>query len=251
MSAVRHPAPTIEVREYYLGSEAPAMPALLPNEIHLWHQNLVRGGAEVEALGGLLSPEEWDRARRFRFDANRNDFVVGRGTLRALLGHYVGVPPKELRFEYSEYGRPGLVTESPEGDLDFNVSHSGGRALLGFARGRKIGLDIERIRWDFGTSEIADRFFSEAERSALQNLPAEQRHEAFFRCWTRKEAFIKALGEGLSYPLDQFDVSLAPVVPAQLLAIRPNDEEAGRWNMWNIQPPGGYAAALVAQSDRS
>ncbi len=250
MNAVRHPAPTIEVREYYLGSEAPSMPALLPDEIHVWHQNLARGAAEVESLAGLLSPEEWERVRRFRFDANRNDFVVCRGTLRALLGHYVGVPAKELCFEYSEYGRPRLVAGSPEGDLDFNVSHSGGHALLGFARGRKIGLDIEKIRWDFGTGEIAERFFSEAERSTLRNLPAEQRHEAFFRCWTRKEAFIKALGEGLSHPLDQFDVSLDPSVPAQLLATRPNGKEAGRWNMWNIQAPVGYAAALVAQSDR-
>jgi 4'-phosphopantetheinyl transferase len=251
MNVVRHPAPTIEVREYFLGSRITGTPALGREEIHIWHQNFARGLAEVEALGGLLSPDEMERAQRFRFEANRNEFMVCRGTLRALLGQYVSVPPKELCFEYSEYGRPGLATGSWAGDLDFNVSHSGGHALLGFARGRKIGLDIEKIRRDFGTSEIAERFFSEAERSALRDLPQEQKHEAFFRCWTRKEAFIKALGEGLSHPLDQFDVSLAPSVPAQLLASRPDTKEAQRWRIWDLQAPTGYAAALVAESDLS
>ena len=248
MTSVRHPAPTNKVCEYFLGSRVAGTPALAQNEIHIWHQNLAPGRADVEALGGLLSPDEMERALRFRFDANRNEFMVCRGTLRALLGQYLGVPPKELCFEYSEFGRPRLATVHSEGDLDFNVSHSGGHALLGFARGRKMGLDIEKIRWDFGTSEIAERFFSEAERSALRYLPQEQRHEAFFRCWTRKEAFIKALGEGLSHPLDQFDVSLAPSVPAQLLATRPDAKEAQRWRIWDLQAPTGYSAALVAES---
>jgi|SRR5580700_2193488 4'-phosphopantetheinyl transferase len=251
MNVARHPAPTIEVREYFLGSRVTGTPALGREEIHIWHQNLARGLAEVEALGSLLSPDEMERAQRFRFEANRNEFMVCRGTLRTLLGHYVSVPPKELCFEYSEYGRPRLATGSWAGDLDFNVSHSGGHALLGFARGRKVGLDIEKIRKDFGTGEIAERFFSEAERSALLDLPQEQKHEAFFRCWTRKEAFIKALGEGLSHPLDQFDVSLAPSVPAQLLATRPDAKEAQRWRIWDLQAPTGYTAALVAESDLS
>ena len=248
MNVLRHPAATTEVREYFLGSEITEAPALGRDEIHIWHQNLARGTAEVEALGHLLSPDEIQRAKRFRFDTNRNEFMVCRGTLRALLGQYLSVPPKELCFEYSEHGRPRLATGSSPEDLDFNVSHSGGHALLGFARGRKIGLDIEKVRWDFGTSEIAERFFSGAERFALRELPPEQRHQAFFRCWTRKEAFIKALGEGLSHPLDQFDVSLAPRVAAQLLATRPDAEEVKRWSMWDLQAPTGYAAALVAES---
>jgi 4'-phosphopantetheinyl transferase len=248
MNVLRHTAPTTEVHEYFLGSEIPEAPALGRDEIHIWHQSLACGPTDVEALGRLLSPDETARALRFRFDANRNEFMVCRGTLRTLLGLYSGEPPKELCFEYSEYGRPRLATGSSAEDLDFNVSHSGGHALLGFAHGRKIGLDIEKIRWDFGTSEIAERFFSEAERSALRDLPPEQRHEAFFRCWTRKEAFIKAFGEGLSHPLDQFDVSLAPRVAAQLLATRPDAEEVKRWSMWDLQAPTGYAAALVAES---
>jgi 4'-phosphopantetheinyl transferase len=251
MNVLRHPAPATEVREYFLGSRVAETPALGRDEIHIWHQNLARALTEVEALGRLLSPDEMERAQRFRFEANRNEYMVCRGTLRALLGHYVSIPPKELCFEYSEYGRPTLATGSSAADLDFNVSHSGGHALLGFARGRKIGLDIEKIRRDFGTTEIAERFFSEAERSSFRDLPPEQRHEAFFRCWTRKEALIKALGEGLSHPLDQFDVSLAPGVPAELLAARPDAKEAQRWRIWDLQAPTGYAAALVAESHRS
>jgi len=248
VSAVRDPAPTINLREYFVGFYVAETPTLGPSEIHVWHLDLARGPAEVEAFSLLLSPDEIQRAQRFRFEANRNEFIVCRGTLRALLGSYANVSPKELRFAYSEYGRPMLVTESSDRHLDFNVSHSGGLAMLGFARGRKVGLDIEKIRRDFGTSEIAERFFSEAERSALLDLPQDQRHEAFFRCWTRKEAFIKALGEGLSHPLDQFDVSLAPDIQAQLLATRPDAREVQRWTMWNIQAPLGYAAALVAES---
>jgi len=123
--------------------------------------------------------------------------------------------------------------------------------LLAFAEGRQVGIDVEKLRRDFATSEIAERFFSIAEREALRALPQDQRHEAFFRCWTRKEAFIKALGEGLSHPLDQFDVSLAPGGPAVLLATRPDAQEAKRWKLWNIYVPGDYAAALAAEANGS
>ena len=135
----------------------------------------------------------------------------------------------------------------PGNGLDFNLSHSAGIVLLAFARRRRIGIDIEAVRRDFSTTEIAERFFSPAERTALRQLPHGQRHQAFFRCWTRKEAFIKALGEGLSHPLDQFDVNLAPGEPAVLLATRPDATEAGRWALWNVPTAGNYAAALAIE----
>src|SRR5208283_3082224 len=142
---------------------------------------------------------------------------------------------------------PMLATSASSDTLDFNVSHTAGLALLAFARGRKIGIDVERIRRDFGTAEIAERFFSKAERAALRELPQEQRHEAFFRCWTRKEAFIKALGEGLSHPLDQFDVSLDPHAPAALLATRPDAHEVDRWKLLDIRLLGDFVAALALE----
>lgn len=204
--------------------------------------------AAIEGFRSLLSPDELQRAGRFRFDIDRNSYIVSRGTLRSLLGSYLNVPPRQLRFTYSEYGRPSLANETPGSKIDFNVSHSRRVALIAFARGRQIGVDVEYVRRGFGTSEVAERFFSTVERHALRELPHEQRHDAFFRCWTRKEAFIKALGEGLSHPLDQFDVSLAPGSPAVLLATRPDSHEVHRWKLWNIDVPHEYAAALATES---
>jgi 4'-phosphopantetheinyl transferase len=239
------------VCEFCFGSEVVAPSKLTCDEIHVWRLDLSRGHSEVQRLRGLLSHDELERAARFRFDTDRNDFIVSRGTLRDLLGWYLGTAPSKLRFAYSEYGRPGLTADSSVGEVEFNVSHSGGVALLAFADRRKIGIDVEKVRRDFGTAEIAERFFSTVERAALRELPQARRHEAFFRCWTRKEAFIKALGEGLSHPLDQFDVSLSPTSPAELLATRPDAGEVRRWSMWNIQVPGDYAAALVAERQRN
>lgn len=247
MRLVSPPVPLVRVREFHYVSNAPGCPVLSDNEVHVWHQTLASESAEVEILGNLLSTDELQRARRFRFDTDRREYSVSRGTLRALLGSYLNLSPQALRFSYSEFGRPRLLADSLASTLDFNVSHSCDVALIAFARGRKIGIDVEKVRRDFETGEIAERFFSTAERAALRELPGEQRQEAFFRCWTRKEAFIKALGEGLSHPLDQFDVSLAPGLPAALLATRPDAHEVTRWKLWDIQVPAHFAAALAAE----
>jgi 4'-phosphopantetheinyl transferase len=249
MNEVNFPAPTVRVLDYRYDPDALGSQVLPHDEIHVWKQKLNSEFAGVELFGRTLSADELQRAGRFRFDAGRNEYIVARGTLRVLLGSYLNIPPGQLLFTYSEYGRPSLVNDSPVRDVDFNISHSSGVALLAFARGRKIGIDVEYVRRDFGTSEIAEHFFSTAERAVLRDLPQEQRHEAFFRCWTRKEAYIKALGEGLSHPLDQFDVSLAPAVPAALLATRPDAQEVRHWKLWDIEVPGDYAAALAAETD--
>jgi 4'-phosphopantetheinyl transferase len=248
---ILHPVPKVAVRDDQVGCEEFTPPVLTRSEIHVYYLDLASGHLEVGPLRGTLSPDELERAARFRFDADQKDFIHTRGTLRRLLGSYLHIAPHELRFAYSEYGRPMFATSVLSDTLDFNVSHTAGLALLAFARGRKIGVDVEKVRRDFGTAEIAERFFSMAERSALRELPEQQRHDAFFRCWTRKEAFIKALGEGLSHPLDQFDVSLTPGRPAALLATRPDAEEVTSWSLWDIQVPGGYVAALAAESQSS
>ncbi|MFZ1133627.1 MAG: 4'-phosphopantetheinyl transferase superfamily protein [Candidatus Korobacteraceae bacterium] len=218
---------------------------LAPNEVHVWRRYLGVQFKEQEYYRLLLSPDETARAQRFRFESDRNNFVVARGTLRELLGRYLTIPPKELRFSYSTFGRPSVADLSATTAFDFNVSHSGEVALMAFSIGRHIGIDVEKVRQDFTTGEIADRFFSFAECTALRGLSEDQRHAAFFRCWTRKEAFIKALGEGLSHPLDRFDVSLDPNTPAALLATRPDSNEAQRWELSDIELPGDYVAALA------
>ena len=211
-------------------------------ETHVWRRRIDCPRTQIESLRELLTPDEEARARRFHYDKDRNEFIVSRGTLRTLIGSYLSIAPKELSFRYSEYGQPKL-----EGDrsIEFNVSHSGGMLLLAFSLNRRIGVDVETIRRDFSTLEIAERFFSECERRSLRELPEELRHPAFFRCWTRKEAFIKALGEGLSHPLDQFDVSLAAGAHPILLATRPDSNEASRWAMCDVAVPDGFAAALA------
>ena len=152
----------------------------------------------------------------------------------------------ELRFAYTEKGKPRLA-ESQGGLLNFNLAHSHGKAIYAFSLGREVGIDLELMREDLAGGKIAERFFSPAEIVALINLPAELKQRAFFDCWTRKEAYIKARGEGLSMPLDEFDVSLAPGEEAALLRNHKEPAEVNRWTMQAIPATDGYVAALVVE----
>jgi 4'-phosphopantetheinyl transferase len=192
----------------------------------------------------LLSIDEQQRAARFHFARDRQNYGATRALLRSLLGAYLQASPRELSFQYSDKGKPGLDSRHYGRRLVFNVSHSGDFALLGFSSRNAIGVDIEKIRVDFDSRAIAERFFSAREQKELSQIPADQQHRAFFRCWTRKEAFIKAIGEGLSHPLDQFDVSLNAAGPV-LLATRPDASEAERWCVQAVDAGPGYAAAIA------
>jgi len=192
----------------------------------------------------LLSSDERERAARFHFERDRQHYCAARAVLRTLLGRYLEAPARDLSFVYSDKGKPALASRSQDPGLAFNVSHSGDFALLGFARRRHIGVDIEKILNDFDTAAIARRFFSVRERDQLSHLPADEQHHAFFLCWTRKEAFIKALGEGLSHPLSQFDVSLDTSGPVSLTT-RPDAGEAGHWWLQSVDAGQGYAAAFA------
>jgi 4'-phosphopantetheinyl transferase len=212
--------------------------------VHVWQVSQSSIRSEVAGFTGLLSSDEIQRANRFRFDKDRHQFTLARGLLRRMLGKYLATEPITIRFQYSERGKPSIATENLH-CIHFNVAHSGDLILLAFVQGHRLGIDVEQVRTDFPIDEIAERFFSAAERTALRTLQPTQRYEAFFRCWTRKEAYIKATGDGLSLPLDQFDVSLLPGEPARLLATRPRAAEAERWTMHHLNVEPGYAAALV------
>jgi 4'-phosphopantetheinyl transferase len=227
--------------------EPPASVNLSADEVHVWRAPLEQTDERLERLRGTLAPEECERAARFHFERHRRHFVAARGLLRELLSLYLKLPPARLRFVYTAYGKPHLADGSGGGWLRFNVSHSGGLALYAFSRGRELGVDIEEVRADFDHGEIAERFFSRQEVAALRGLPAGLRREAFFLCWTRKEAYIKGIGEGLSLPLDSFDVSLTPGAPASLLAVRGDAREGARWDLRDLEPGPGYHAALVAE----
>lgn len=233
----------IQHRQLWL--DAPAHPSPAENEVHVWRSRLDRDSAEVWSLTELLSPEERERASRYHFEKDRTRFVVARGMLRATLGRYLDIPSWLLRFTHNRYGKPELSDEAAVGRLRFNVSHSHDLALFAFASGREVGVDIEQIRADFAGMEVAERFFSPAEVTALKALPPEARVRSFFDCWTRKEAYIKARGEGLSHPLHRFTVSLGS---GALISLSTEDEQgAQRWSLMELFPAEGYCAALAVE----
>jgi 4'-phosphopantetheinyl transferase len=190
-----------------------------------------------------LSPDESRRASRFHFERDRRRFAAARGVLRELLGRYLGVDPSALVFSYGPQGKPALA--SPWKGLRFNVSHSGGLALLAFSTDHEIGVDIEQERPVPEMDSIAERHFSPRESAELRLLEERERRRAFFHCWTRKEAFVKAVGDGLSHALDAFDVTLAPGEPARLLRVAGDPEAGRRFRLEGLEPAEGFAAALA------
>jgi 4'-phosphopantetheinyl transferase len=215
------------------------------DEVHVWRASLDLEASCVQSLLSTLSEEERVRAERFCFQKDREHFIVARGLLRAILGRYLDMQPSQLRFCYSPYGKPTLTRESGGDMLQFNLSHSHRLALVAVTRGREIGVDLEYIRPEPDLISLAERFFSPREVAVLCALPANMQTEAFFNCWTRKEAYLKAKGFGLSIPLSQFDVSLAPGEPAALLSTNWDTQEASRWSLRELNPGPGYVAALT------
>jgi 4'-phosphopantetheinyl transferase len=221
--------------------------SLKTSDVHIWHASLEQPGEAVHALRAILSEEELKRTERFHFDRHRRHFVAGRGILRHLLSLYTGIEPGQLQLEYTRNGKPFLPGMDGAFGIRFNLSHSGGMAVYAFTRGREVGIDIEHQRPIDDIDRIAERNFSAKEYTTLGTLPEGERLEAFYLCWTRKEAFIKAIGEGISFPLQQFDVSLTLGEPAQLQAVYGSQEIAQRWSMHDLTIAPGYAAALVVE----
>lgn len=223
-------------------------PLALPNdEVQLWRVDLESLGADEVRWIEVLSPDETSRASRFHFAIDRQRFVASRALLRTILGGYLTTNPKDLTFTYSKKDKPSLGPDYADRDISFNLSHSGGIALYAFARSRELGIDVEQVRRDFDVEAIARRFFSAHEQEQLADLPATEKIDAFFRCWTRKEAYIKATGDGLSLPLTQFDVSLAEGNADALVTTRPDSAEAKRWLLREVTAGGGYIAALCVR----
>jgi 4'-phosphopantetheinyl transferase len=201
----------------------------------------------VPGWRSVLSSDEIDRAARFRLEHARRLYIATRLALRFLLARYLGEAPHAIRFRYGSKGKPELA--APAG-IHFNVSHSGGLALLAFSWDGEIGVDVEQIHPLEDMLDIAARFFSAEEAADLMSLPASERVDAFFRCWTRKEAYVKAVGDGLFMPLDSFRVTLRRGEPAEFIHFRNNTAAARRWTLMNLDLGTGYIAAL-AYSHRS
>lgn len=218
--------------------------SLPTGEVEVWAVALDPPSYHVDHFWTLLSPDEVERARRFRFDQHRRRYVVGRGALRTLLGAYLGREPRDIRFTYGPRGKPGLADG---GDLDFNLSNSDELALVGFLRGVPIGVDVELVRPMEDLEPIARRFFCESETAKLLALPSTVQTDSFFNCWTRKEAYLKAVGEGLAAPLDSFEVTLAPEEAPRMLALKGDVQAAEPWFYAHFLPQPGYIGALAIE----
>lgn len=223
---------------------------LAPGEVHLWSLDLERPEAEVEALRRLLEPSELERAERFRFPRHRRRFIVRRSRLRQLLALYQGLEPADVRFEYGPRGKPSLVAEQDThsaGRLEFNLSDSEDLALVALARDQELGADVEVVRAMPDALTISERFFADGERDVLRQVPGDEVAFAFFCCWTRKEAYLKAIGEGLAVPLDRFEVTLYPADPCHFLHIDHDPAEAEHWTLQSFEPAEGAIGALAAR----
>ena len=204
--------------------------------------------ASLHEAYAVLSPDEVERARRFKFERHRGRFVAARAFLRRTLAQYLSVSPRELAFVYGPFGKPGLSARWAGERLEFNLSHSGDLAILAITRGPAVGVDVEQILHVRDLQSIAARFFSAHEIAALNAVPPETRDFAFYRCWTRKEAFLKALGSGLAHPLDSFDVSLDETSP-RVLSIRDGSESPSDWTLHHLCPRPGYVGTLAVRGD--
>jgi 4'-phosphopantetheinyl transferase len=221
--------------------------SLALDEAHVWQFDLDTQFSTDQQWESLLSSDERERALRFHFPVHRRRFAATRGFLRIVLGAYLDTDPKTLFFRYSDKGKPALGGMHTSDPLRFNLSHSENVVLLAVTLGREIGVDVEYMRSDLELGSTAQRFFSAAERESFDTIPLAQKRASFFYCWTRKEAFIKAKGDGLSLPLDQFDVSLTPGEPAELLATRPDASEKAHWSLHTLDAGPDCAAALVVE----
>jgi 4'-phosphopantetheinyl transferase len=211
-------------------------------EVHIWLACLDVDPQQRIRLRSYLNEEEVSRAERFVFPRDRDHFIVARGRLRELVGRYLRCAPNVVQFKTGRYGKLSLLDDLDP--LRFNLSHSNSLALYGFCLGRELGIDTEKIRPGFAGEGIAARYFSAAEQKELAEVPNELRDTAFFLCWTRKEAYIKAHGGGLQIPLDSFDVSLKPGQPEQLRSM-----DSGRWSMRSFVPAPEFLAAIITEGE--
>jgi 4'-phosphopantetheinyl transferase len=222
--------------------------ALHRDEVHVWLADLNHPGFSAAEIDHILSQEEQERAARFYRQRDRSRFAAGRVMLRSILGRYLNTDARHLQFSRGPHGKPTLATAGGADALCFNIAHSHDVAICAVARGRDIGVDVERVRADVDVDLIAERFFSQREIAALLSLPPERKLTAFFTCWVRKEAYVKATGDGLAMDLGSFSVSFLPGEPAALLDVEGHPEEARAWSLTELDLATSFAAALAVRA---
>lgn len=223
--------------------------SLPPNEVHIWRVDLEASSAVLQRCATVLSPSERIRAQRYVFERDRRRWTVARATLRLILSRYLGTEPGMFEFDFNEFGKPSLATLYKETNIEFNLSHSAEMALYAFTRDRLVGIDVEYMRPDLDFDGMARHSFSLQEQHIVRNLVGEEKRQAFFRGWTCKEAYAKALGKGFSQAFDQFSVSLLPSQPFALVQQNEDERELARWSFLRLDTAPGYAGAVVAEGD--
>ncbi|HUN60381.1 MAG TPA: 4'-phosphopantetheinyl transferase superfamily protein [Candidatus Sulfotelmatobacter sp.] len=213
----------------------------MANDLHVWRISLEVSSDSLAGYSTLLSADELARADRYVFGRDRHQFIVARGTLRLLLGRYLHISPSSIHFEFGPYGKPFLGEEFQASKLKFNVSHAYGLGLFAFTISGECGIDVEKIRPEFATREVAKNYFSAQEISELDALSPSLFATGFFECWTRKEAYLKARGAGLQIPLDSFAVTATPGRRPEL-----SSGDSSRWSIYSFQPFQDFVAAVVA-----
>ena len=240
-----HPSPEPRARKVLPPVNQSASPADRASTVDVWRIRHPDGDPAPEGARSLLSPAELERARRYHREVHRQRFLAVHAALREILGPALGVAPAAVAYELGPHGKPALAGAV---GLHFNLSDTEGCALVALSAHGPVGVDVERHRTDRSLDDVAERFFSEAEVRALRALGPDERTAAFYRVWTRKEAYVKAVGAGLGLGLSTFDVSLDPGPGARLLATRPDPDEARRWRLFDLDVGPGHSAALVVRA---
>jgi 4'-phosphopantetheinyl transferase len=224
--------------------------ALIPGEtdVHIWSASLALPSSRLQCLKTILSSDEQERAGKFRFDQHRNRFIAARGLLRFMLSHYLQISPADVEFSYSSRGKPRLSSRYQDSGFQFNLAHSEDEALMAIGRVGELGVDIERIRPLKDMDHLVERFFSSRENELFQKLGAHEKPVAFFNLWTRKEALLKATGEGISHSLKLVEVSFLPDEPARILAIGGDRERGSRWTVKNVAVASGFIGAIALET---
>ena len=224
------------------------IPPLAGSEIHVWATTLAPAPEQLQKTLATLSVDELARAKRFKFDQHRNRFIAGRGALRAILGRSLGASPAALRFEYQTNGKPELAGKFASAGIHFNLAHTEDLALVAVTRIGRLGVDVEGVRPIKNADELVARFFSPRENELFQKVSENEKPAAFFNLWTRKEALLKATGEGITRSLSLVEVSFLPGEPARLLAVSGDVEEAAQWSLRELSPATGFTGAIAIQA---
>ena len=244
MTSNRNTTLTEEISKW---DPSPLWPSLQGEDVHVWLANLNQPDSVAGWLLSTLNKDERHQAGRFHFNRHRVHYIASHGILREILSRYLRIPPQAIRFRFGVKGKPSIDAENSDETVHFNMAHSGSYALYAISRRPKTGADIEKVREIIDRDQFVSRNFSMIEVDTYQNLPHKLQEEAFLNCWTRKEAYIKAIGDGLHKPLDQFSVSITPGEPARLVNIVGDPKSGSQWTLRGFNPVSGYVAAIAVK----